>query len=305
MPKKHKISEISVNVTHHIVNTFNYFIGNKNEEKNLHHAIQDKNYELITEILAHKKIDPNARDAGGNTPLYYAFTQEDDKIINALLDHPKIDVNLPITSELAPLQTAALFGRERLLELLLPQEKININIVDENKDNILAYAIYSGNIESVKILLTYPQLNLKHQNIFGATVLHIAAMNKKLEIMKLLLKKPDILDNLEVVNNNNKNFQHALLKGFKDESEIPLPQLNDLKEIFHYRVLLKKKEINNISNQALKTLIMDTKEAIYQSQYGKMKPSHTSLAPKEEKEFIEHSLSIEEGLPLFGALEDM
>ena len=318
MPKKHKISEISVNVTHHIANTFNYLIGHKHEEKNLHQAIQDKNYELITEILANKKINPNARDAGGNTPLYYAFKQEDNKIINALLDYPKIDINLPISSELAPLQTAALFGRTEYLNLLLPREKININIVDENKDNVLAYAIYSGSIESVKILLTYPQLNLKHQNIFGATVLHIAAMNKKLEIMKLLLKKPDILDNLEVVNNNGKNFQHVLLKGFKDESEILLPQLNDLKEIFQYGVLLSKQEINNISNKQLKDIMNDIHGDMYEYQYGRVKSANSdkigqnsviNLDQFDEEQLtkrpIEYELLEDDNLTLSGMLEKL
>jgi ankyrin repeat protein len=308
MPKKHKISEISVNVSRQIANTFNSLIGHKHEGMNLHQAIQDKNYELITEILADKKIDPNARDSEYMTPLYYAFKQDDNEIINALLDHPKIDVNLPISSELTPLQTATLFGREKLLKLLLPREKININIVDENKDNVLAYAIYSGSIESVKILLTHPQLNLKHQNIFGATVLHIAAMNKKLEIMKLLLKKPDILD----------NFQHVLLKGFKDESEIPLPQLNDFKEIFQYGVLLSKKEINNISNKQLKDIMNDIHGDMYEYQYGRIKSANsdkigqnsvTNLDQFDKEQLLEGRIGYEllenDNLTLSGMLEEL
>lgn len=304
MPKKHKISEISSNISRQIINTFNYLIGHKNEGLKLHQAIQDKNYELIAEILANEKLNPNALDVQGNTPLYYAFKLENEKIIKALLNHSNIDLNSPLTLELSPVQSAALSGNHEYLKLLLDTKKVTVNVVDEVGDNILAYAIYSGNIESVKTLLTYPQLNLNHQNMFGCNALHLAAMNRQLETVKLLLRQKKGQENLDSLNNSSHHFQHILLNTF-DFDELTEPQLQDFKEIFRYRVLLKKKEIDNISNQALKMLILDTKEEIYQSQYGKMKPSHTSLAPKEEKELIEHSLSIEEGLTPFGALEDM
>jgi ankyrin repeat protein len=304
MPKKYQISKWPLHLGNQIINTLNYLIGHQNEGFKLHQAIQDKNYELIAEILADKKTDPNLRDAEGNPPLYYAFKLEDEKIIKALLNHSNIDLNSPLTLELSPVQSAALSGNHEYLKLLLDTKKVEVNVADEVGDNILSYAIYSGNIESVKLLLDHPELNLTHKNTFGCNALHLAAMNRQLEVVQLLLQQKKGQENLDSLNNSSHHFQHMLLNAF-DFEDLTLIQQKDLKEIFRYKVLLKKKEINNISNQALKTLIMDTKEAIYQSQYGKMKPSHTSLAPKEEKEFIEHSLSIEEDLPPFGALEDM
>lgn len=287
MPKKHKISQIPHTICHTIVSKFNDFIGYQNEGLKLHQAIQDKNYELIAEILADKKTDPNLRDADNNTPLYYAFKLENKKIIKALLNHRNIDLNSPLTLELFPVQNAALFGHHEYLKMLLDTEKVQLNITDGVGDNILAYAIYSGSIETVKLLTDNQKVNLMHRNIFGCNALHLASMNRQLEIVKLLLKKIDVQEKLEAVNNSQHHFQHILLNAFECH-ELTQSQLKDLKEIFSYRILLTNKEIDSISNSELKKLVHNIDQEAY-LQYGKIKSAHLNIVPHSSMGLLEHS----------------
>lgn len=294
MPKNYKITHFPNQLCTSVINGFNYMMGWEDKGRQLHQAIQNKNYDLITEILSTNRTNPNLKDAEGNVPLYYAFKLEDEKIITDLLNHRNINLKCPLTLELSPLQNAALWGSEKYLKLLLDTKKVAINVTDEVGDNILAYAIYSQNIESVKLLLDYPELNLRHQNIFGCNALHLASMNRQLEVVKLLLRKMDAYEALETLNNSKQHFQHILLNVF-DFDDLTAEQLQGLKEIFEYRVLVCKKEINKIQNETLREMITEVDENKFQSLYGK-----SSIGSKYDSLFKDQALHenlLDEELP--------
>ncbi len=281
MPKNYKITHFPNRVCTSVINGFNYMMGWDDKGMQLHQAIQNKNHNLITEILSTNRTNPNLKDAEGNVPLYYAFKLENEKAIKALLNHSNIDLNCPLTLELSPVQNAALWGNEKYLKLLLDTKKVAINVTDDVGDNILAYAIYSQNIQSVKLLLDYPELNLRHQNMFGCNALHLASMNRQLEVIKLLLKKMDAYEELDTLNTSKQHFQRILLNVF-DFDDVTPKQLQDLKEIFEYRILLSKKEINKIQNETLREMITRVDENKFQTQYESEKSADSNIEDSSE-----------------------
>jgi ankyrin repeat protein len=141
------------------------------------------NAELKTVKAVAEKADVNMQDNLGQSPLHLALSKQKEEIFNYLLDEKNADVNVGGAKEKLRNQTALYLavtrGREDLVEKLL-NKGADPNIADSDGAVPLAEACIGARLTQniVKMLLA-KGANVNHQEKNGATPLIYIAANKQ------------------------------------------------------------------------------------------------------------------------------
>jgi len=149
-----------------------------------HDAASVGDLERVRELLE-EGIDPNARDAHGETPLHKAASEGHVHVARLLLEH---GANPNARDEVGwtPLHWAAYKGHVDVVKLLL-KHGADPNAQSNSGETPLHIAAYNGHVEVVKLLLEYKaDPNAKDKD--GDAPLHAAARRGHVEIVKLLLE---------------------------------------------------------------------------------------------------------------------
>ncbi|KAF5654587.1 ankyrin repeat [Fusarium sp. NRRL 25303] len=188
---------------------------------------------MIMLLLANGRVDPNAKDSRGWTPLFYAAMYGHEATVDMLLAQEDVDVNAQDNSGRTALSNTAsnryyaraTFGRllahERLqpdlsdnegrtplsyaaasqnqvMELLLISGKVNPDARDTSGRTPLSYAAEHSSDLAVKLLLNDARADPNTKDDSGRTPLSYAAEKENLKPMKLLLEddrvKADLKD---------------------------------------------------------------------------------------------------------------
>lgn len=125
---------------------------NKLTVDHLTHAINAKAKAIFTYILK-QKIDLNAHDEQGNTPLLSACMADNKAFVEDLLT-AQANPNLAGTSDLeaTPMMYAAAYNNVEIIKLLL-SKGAEVNQLDVNKDHALNWATYYGHLQAMEYLI--------------------------------------------------------------------------------------------------------------------------------------------------------
>lgn len=139
---------------------------------------QTENHKIITTLLQ-AKVNPNAQDQYGQTPLM----KTDNFEIAKLLIVYGADINAKNNEGETALIQATALGINRILL----NHGADANIQDNNGNTPLMLAILENRIQTVKLLLSNNAL-VNLQNHIGGTALMVATMKGYTDIAKLLIK---------------------------------------------------------------------------------------------------------------------
>ena len=139
-------------------------------------ARQPHGHSIMMILLRDSRIDINAVDSQGRTPLSYSASHHDLSPLTMLLQHQNIDINVADSCGQTALFHAAKAGNEKAAKLLLMRPDIEANALDENYLTPLWYAAAQGHVDVVNELLQCPIINFRPQNEYQSPL--IAAVNK-------------------------------------------------------------------------------------------------------------------------------
>lgn len=140
----------------------------------------------MAKLLIHSNADLTVVEKDKHTALHYAINMGNAEIVKLLLSNKKLNPNAANTSGETPLHLAASKGFSEIITLLLAY---NTDINQRNNDGFtpLHLATQNGHLESVTILLDHhAKINLTTDS--GFTPHHLAAQNGHLHILKILSK---------------------------------------------------------------------------------------------------------------------
>jgi ankyrin repeat protein len=110
-------------------------------------------------LLRHTDIDVNMTDFRGKTPFFYAVDGGHKEAVKKLLDDTRLDPNLT-SGDLSPLAIAAGSGSMELLEMLLSDRRTIANSQDHDSINPLIWALFQRREGSSLRLLRAPNINV-------------------------------------------------------------------------------------------------------------------------------------------------
>ncbi|CAN9468700.1 unnamed protein product [Alternaria alternata] len=133
------------------------------------------------------KVDPDAKNKNGWTPLSWAAENGHAAVVKLLLDTCKADPNTKDESEWTPLLWAAQNGHTAVVKQLLDTGKADPNAEDESEWTPLLWAARNGHTAVVKQLLDTGKVDPDAKNKNGWTPLLWAAENGHAAVAKQLL----------------------------------------------------------------------------------------------------------------------
>jgi len=142
------------------------------------------------------------RDQTGNTVLHYAALSREPgarEIFNELIKNPKVDFNAMNKSGTTPLMAAVLSGDSAKAEALLDKRGIEVNFTDMNGNSALHYAASISQFPAVQTFLDHPDIDVNLRNKDDVTPLMLAVggsiLNKPKEQNKSALD--EVANNLD------------------------------------------------------------------------------------------------------------
>jgi len=136
----------------------------------------------LSALLA-RGVDPNARDAQGNTALEVALREESAKALESLLVHPALDVNQANAAGETPLMLAALKGRLDWVKQLVKKGAL----INRDGWTPLHYAC-SGPDNGVAAWLIEQGAEINARSDNGTTPLMMAARYGNGDLVPMLLQ---------------------------------------------------------------------------------------------------------------------
>ena len=152
------------------------------------------------------KINLNAQDKYGETPLIIATISGWEEVVQILLAQPSLDVNMTDKDGRTALMLACLYGQKTILSMLLGHEHIQVNkaeFVEGETALIMAVNEPDRDPELVRLLLTRDDINVNAQDKDKCTALMYSCTYGNLEIVRILLEHRDIDVNLTDFKNKN------------------------------------------------------------------------------------------------------
>ncbi|VUC20109.1 unnamed protein product [Clonostachys rosea] len=130
--------------------------------------------DIVQELLATGRVDPNSRDYEGKTPLSKAAQLRVVNTVKFLLDSGAVDPDLADDLGETPLFKAAEAGDEDIVRMLLETGKVNPNSISNAGCTPLMIAVETGREEVVKLLLDIDEVDPDPVNVYGETPLLLA-----------------------------------------------------------------------------------------------------------------------------------
>ncbi|PCD23153.1 hypothetical protein AU210_014676 [Fusarium oxysporum f. sp. radicis-cucumerinum] len=137
-------------------------------------------------LLDTGKVDIDAKDEKGRTPLSWAAQNGHEAVVKMLLDTGKVDVDAKDEKGWTPLSRAAQNGREAVVKMLLDTGKVDVDAKDEKGWTPLSRAAQNGREAVVKMLLD-TKVDVDTRDKQGRTPLSWAAERRRKAVVKMLL----------------------------------------------------------------------------------------------------------------------
>ncbi|WP_257264031.1 ankyrin repeat domain-containing protein [Endozoicomonas sp. ONNA2] len=174
-----------------------------------HYTIEKENDIGCLRELTDNKVDFNARDKDGITPLMIAtLWGQLDKLAYLLKG---ADIYVAANCGTTALHLAACWGRTDCLVTLLDKMKVAVDVnVKTRKDGAtpLHMAAQNGHLETVKVLLKKYQTSVNEKMNDGCTPLHLAARNRHKEIVRAFMEIAPLRIQVDVTNDNGDTVLH-------------------------------------------------------------------------------------------------
>jgi len=166
--------------------------------------------------------DVNARDKGGETPLFWAVLSDNNDVAKFLIDKGA-DVNAKAKDGRTPLYIVALFGHKNVAELLI-SKGADANAKTERGNTPLLSACERGAKDVVELLIANgADVNAKST---GGSTLHLACRLGRKDVAELLIAKGA---DVNIKDNNSQTPLHsACLRGQKDVVELLIAKGADM-----------------------------------------------------------------------------
>ncbi|KAL3468679.1 ankyrin repeat-containing domain protein [Aspergillus californicus] len=140
--------------------------------------------------LRRKDIDVSMTDVRGKTPFFYAVDRRHEEAVKKLLDDTRLDPNLT-SDDLSPLAIAAGSGSMELLEMLLSDQRVAFHSQLHGSIYPLIWALIQGSEGSSLRLLCAPNVNVNCcWNTISALMWGI--ISKKTAVVVEILKQDQI-----------------------------------------------------------------------------------------------------------------
>ena len=170
----------------------------------------------------------NAKDKGGQTPLFAAALADNDDVAKFLIAKGA-DVNARDTNGWTPLHGASERGRKGGVELLIAKGA-DVNAKDSEGGTPLHRVFFSGRMDVAELLIAKgANVNAKFTGGYfvGLTPLHFAA-GRDAEIVRLLIAKGADIDSRSPDTKNQTPLHFACLRGHKDVVEVLIAKGADM-----------------------------------------------------------------------------
>ena len=157
----------------------------------IHMAAEREHKEIVRFLLDDQRIDPNAQDSKGRTPLFLAASVGCQDIVRLLMGDPRVveSLNRQDRTGRTPLQEASISGHTEVVRALLEDERVMFNVQDfEEGRTPLQWAAAKGHVDIVELFLRdgRTQLNVPDED-FGMTSIHLAVLGGNKDVVELLL----------------------------------------------------------------------------------------------------------------------
>ncbi|CAG1994051.1 unnamed protein product [Fusarium graminearum] len=140
----------------------------------------ENGHEAVVEMLLNTgKVDVDARDENGRTPLLWAAGNGHEAVVEMLLDTGKVDVDARDTKYgQTPLSWAAENGHEAVVEMLLNTGKVDVDARDTKYGQTpLSWAAENGHEAVVEMLLDTGKIDINAEDFCGLTAYQLSAFN--------------------------------------------------------------------------------------------------------------------------------
>ncbi len=182
-------------------------------------------WNAIKLLLTAKRVELDAGDGTGTTPLMWAMQDRRTPFAEQLLDTGRVNPNARDKRGLTPLMYAALGGNSTGVLALLRTGQVNADAVDEKGWTALMFAVSrrdegpqkDDRNKAVYYLLQDKNTNPGAKNDDGRTALMVAAMNWNLDGASVLLENPREADHGAKDNHGLTALGWAVRKGNGEE----------------------------------------------------------------------------------------
>ena len=183
-------------------------------------------HEAVAQLLLETgKVDADAKDNYGRTPLLYAAEKGHEAVVRLLLETGKIDANAKDSYSQTPLSWAALNGHEAVVQLLLETGKIDADAKDSYGRTPLSRAAGIGH-EAVVQLLLEQGAELESKDAIGRTPLWWAARHGNRSVELLLATDRVNVDSKDYYNSTPLSIAARI--GHRDVLEVLLTRSHSL-----------------------------------------------------------------------------
>ncbi|KAG8664727.1 uncharacterized protein FPOAC1_013507 [Fusarium poae] len=143
---------------------------------------------MVKMLLDTGKVDHDAKDYIGWTPLSLAARNGSEAVVKMLLDTGKVDHDAKDYIGWTPLSLAARNGPEAVVKMLLDTGKVDVDAKDVEYDRTpLSWAAENGHEAVVKMLVDTGKVDHDAKDKSGRTPLSLAARNGHEAVVKMLL----------------------------------------------------------------------------------------------------------------------
>jgi hypothetical protein len=130
---------------------------------------------MIKLLSENPKINPDAKDDDGRTPLWWAAAEGHTAVVEALFATGKVELDAKDHDRRTPLSSAAARGHTAVVEALLATGKVEPDAKDDDGRTPLWWAVYGGHTAVVEALLATGKVEPDAKDDDGRTPLWWAA----------------------------------------------------------------------------------------------------------------------------------
>ncbi|XP_034942423.1 serine/threonine-protein phosphatase 6 regulatory ankyrin repeat subunit B-like [Chelonus insularis] len=179
----------------------------------LHHAVKRNDRYMIEALLDHK-LDIEARNKEGLTPLHVAVDLDMPNIVDLLINHGA-DVNALTDKLQVPFHFAARRNNSQVL-MSLGKKSAKINETDLSGQSPLFYAVIAGNVEAVDFFFKI-KADYKIKDSHHCTPFQLAVQQKNLDLIEVFLEyDADVDISNAIFYLSEKSFHHEPKVVYKE-----------------------------------------------------------------------------------------
>ncbi|GLV36690.1 Ankyrin 2 [Carabus blaptoides fortunei] len=198
-------------------------------------------------LLIQKGAKVNTRDEIDRRPLHYAVENDDAEMVELLLKEKRVDLDAQDKYGLSPLHDSAIGGYDSIASLLI-SHGASVNIKDKEHMTPLHWAAHQKHCQVVRVLLQSENIILDEKNDLRQTALHCAAYSGSVEIIDMLINKgckPDARDanGKSLLHHAVSGEHYELVKTLLDRYPRSIKEINDDGEsVLHFAVQYYEKK---------------------------------------------------------------